>query len=153
MTTQHLQTLSVTPTEQQAADALAHAVVRHLNHGAEQLPHDISQRLKAARSLALEKRRQSLVAAQNWQAQANGASASLTLTGGPSGLWRWLRPMGATAAFLLLMATWVAMDQWKADDYAQEVADVDTQILTGELPPSAYTDPGFAQFLRNNQSQ
>lgn len=153
MTTEHLQTFSATPSQEQATDAIAHAVVRHLNQGAEQLPHDISQRLKAARSLALEKRRQSLAAVQVWQTQTQGTTASLTLSGGPSNFWRWVRPFGATVAFLLVMATWVAMDQWKANDYAQEVADVDTQILTGELPPSAYTDPGFAQFLRNNQSR
>ncbi|MGI9133334.1 MAG: DUF3619 family protein, partial [Rhodoferax sp.] len=30
---------------------------------------------------------------------------------------------------------------------AREVAEVDAELLTDELPPSAYTDPGFAQFL------
>jgi hypothetical protein len=33
-------------------------------------------------------------------------------------------------------------------DRAHELAEVDTEILTGDLPPSAYTDPGFAQFLK-----
>jgi hypothetical protein len=31
---------------------------------------------------------------------------------------------------------------------AQELAEVDTAILTDELPPNAYTDAGFAQFLK-----
>ena len=30
-----------------------------------------------------------------------------------------------------------------------EVAEVDAAILTDDLPPSAYTDPGFAQFLKS----
>jgi hypothetical protein len=25
---------------------------------------------------------------------------------------------------------------------------VDSALLTGDLPPAAYTDPGFAQFLK-----
>ena len=28
-------------------------------------------------------------------------------------------------------------------------ADVDVELLTAELPPVAYTDPGFVQFLRS----
>jgi hypothetical protein len=36
-------------------------------------------------------------------------------------------------------------DQYRAD----ELADVDLELLTAELPPVAYTDPGFVQFLRS----
>ncbi|MBC7727039.1 MAG: DUF3619 family protein, partial [Microbacteriaceae bacterium] len=35
------------------------------------------------------------------------------------------------------------------DHRASEVAEVDAAILTDDLPPSAYADPGFAQFLRS----
>jgi hypothetical protein len=35
-------------------------------------------------------------------------------------------------------------DQYRAD----ELADVDVELLTDELPPAAYTDPGFIEFLR-----
>jgi len=31
---------------------------------------------------------------------------------------------------------------------AHEIAEVDTELLTGDLPPVAYTDPGFAQYLK-----
>jgi len=30
-----------------------------------------------------------------------------------------------------------------------EIADVDTELLTDDLPPAAYTDPGFTQYLRS----
>jgi hypothetical protein len=31
---------------------------------------------------------------------------------------------------------------------AFELAEVDAEILTSELPPTAFTDPGFLQFLK-----
>jgi hypothetical protein len=36
---------------------------------------------------------------------------------------------------------------------SNELAEIDVEILTGELPPAAYTDPGFAQFLRVNHGE
>jgi hypothetical protein len=35
------------------------------------------------------------------------------------------------------------------DDRANELAEVDAALLTDDLPPSAYADPGFLQFLKN----
>jgi hypothetical protein len=32
---------------------------------------------------------------------------------------------------------------------ASEIADVDAELLTSELPTTAYTDPGFAQYLKH----
>jgi hypothetical protein len=35
------------------------------------------------------------------------------------------------------------------DEYrANEVAEVDSALLTDDLPPTAYTDPGFVHFLK-----
>ena len=34
------------------------------------------------------------------------------------------------------------------DRRASEVAEVDAALLTDDLPPAAYADPGFTQFLR-----
>jgi len=34
------------------------------------------------------------------------------------------------------------------DDRANELAEVDSALLTDDLPPSAYADPGFLQFLK-----
>jgi hypothetical protein len=35
------------------------------------------------------------------------------------------------------------------DDRANELAEVDSALLIDDLPPSAYADPGFLQFLKN----
>jgi hypothetical protein len=34
------------------------------------------------------------------------------------------------------------------DQFTQEVAAIDTLMLTDTVPPTAYTDPGFVMFLR-----
>jgi hypothetical protein len=43
-----------------------------------------------------------------------------------------------------LMGIGTLQDQMRAS----EVAAVDTELLTGDLPTAAYTDPGFAQYLQ-----
>ena len=35
------------------------------------------------------------------------------------------------------------------DDRANELAEIDSALLVDDLPPSAYADPGFLQFLKN----
>jgi hypothetical protein len=47
-----------------------------------------------------------------------------------------------------LLAGLLGIGILQEDQRAQELAEVDTAILTDELPPSAYTDAGFAQFLK-----
>ena len=44
----------------------------------------------------------------------------------------------------------MAIELIQDDFWADEVASVDAELLTDELPPSAYTDPGFAQYLRSS---
>ena len=103
------------------------------------LPHDIAERLRAARVRAVAARRISSV-----QVQANG---TLTLGGGRDGL----NPLGWLASALPLVALVVGLVTIKHlqdERRALELADIDTALLTDDLPPSAYTDPGFMRFLK-----
>jgi hypothetical protein len=52
-------------------------------------------------------------------------------------------PLIALAAGLILIHA--VQNEWRAS----EVAEVDAALLTDDLPPSAYADPGFAQFLKS----
>ena len=36
----------------------------------------------------------------------------------------------------------------QADEGANEMAEYDATLLADELPPTAYTDPGFTQYLK-----
>ena len=42
----------------------------------------------------------------------------------------------------------VAQTEVQYDYRANEVAEVDSALLTDDLPPHAYTDPGFLHFLK-----
>jgi hypothetical protein len=55
---------------------------------------------------------------------------------------------------LLLMVTGlIAIDQWTARERVLAAADIDAQLLTDSLPPTAYSDPGFVEYLRTAPPQ
>ena len=132
-------------------DAFARKVVSHLSAAADDLPHDISERLKVARAQALANRRVAkTVVAQ--ESSVSVAGNTLMLHGGKDnqGLWGWL---GSVVPLVALIAGLLTIAVIQDDMRASEVAAVDAELLTDELPPAAYTDPGFLQFLRSNQAE
>lgn len=128
-------------------DQLGREIAIRLHDGAETLPHDITERLKVARLQALARRKVSkpkLVAGISSQ----GNALALHLNGDNRSLWNRvasLLPLLALIVGLLIIDA--AQEQWGA----QELADIDTELLTDDLPPSAYTDPGFVHFLSTKQ--
>lgn len=130
-------------------DDLGRAITERLQEASLQLPHDVSERLKAARMLALDKRRQAQVRLAS-AVVTSGSAAALQLGDGLRGKWRLI---GAWLPLLALVAGLVTIDFVQDDFRAQEIADVDVELLTDDLPPDAFTDPGFAQFLRLNRSE
>jgi hypothetical protein len=56
--------------------------------------------------------------------------------------------VAAFVPLLALVAGLMAVYVLEADNRAQELADIDAALLTDDLPPVAYTDSGFAQFLK-----
>jgi hypothetical protein len=55
----------------------------------------------------------------------------------------------ASALPLLALVVGLMTIQWvQQDNVTSEIAAIDSALLTDELPPDAYTDAGFAQFLK-----
>jgi len=131
-------------------ETFAKAVVARLDEGAASLPHDISERLKVARMQALGKRKFVADTAVAQIVSQQGAQASLQVGSGLRNFWMQL---GSWLPLLVLVSGMVVIELAQDDWTAQEIADVDTELLTDALPPAAYTDPGFAQFLRSNQDK
>ena len=122
-------------------------IAARLSEGTRELPHDISERLKVARMQALSKRKVIRLQTAS-DAAVNGNTMSLHLGGADDGIWIKIAsvlPLIALVAGLLTIA--VIAD----DNRANDIASIDSELLTDELPPDAYTDPGFAQFLRMNK--
>lgn len=102
------------------------------------VPRDVSERLRFAREQALARARD-LRRTAEFTATSGGG---LVLGGGWWPRFATALPMLALAAGLL----WVQVQQ--NDDQASEAADIDAALLTDDLPPSAYADAGFAEFLK-----
>jgi hypothetical protein len=60
--------------------------------------------------------------------------------------------VGSVLPLLALVAGLVAIDYAQDSYRAKELADVDVELLTDDLPPAAFTDPGFVQYLRTTRT-
>lgn len=119
--------------------------VSYLSAGAAELPHDISERLRVARLQAVSKRK---VARLEPAVQVLGAGGSATLGWGTGDSVSWWARIGSVVPLIALVVGLLAINSIQNDNRAQEIAEVDAAILTDELPPAAFADPGFVQFLK-----
>lgn len=127
-------------------------VAARLGESARNLHPDIAERLRVAREQALDVARQrkpDVVAAPAGGAMASGSS--LVLGGGPGeglfGSW-WMR-LGALLPLVVLVVGLVVIQRVTEVEDAEQLAQLDTELLSDSLPPGAYADPGFSEFLRS----
>jgi hypothetical protein len=121
-------------------------VAARLSQGTAGLPYDVSERLRAARMQALAKRKR--VAGLRAAAAVSTSGGAATLTGDEEfSFWQ----LAASALpILALVAGLVFIHIVQNESRANEVAEVDAALLTDDLPPAAYADPGFIQFLKQS---
>jgi hypothetical protein len=118
----------------------------YLSAGAAELPHDISERLRVARAQAISKRKVVRLGPAV-QVVGYGGSAVLGWGGGVS----WWARIGSIVPLIALVVGLLAINSIQNDNRAQEVAEVDAALLTDELPPAAFADSGFVQFLKTSR--
>jgi hypothetical protein len=123
-------------------------IAARLNSASLDLPHDISERLRAARTRAVAARlkTQTRVQTSTGVVQQNGAA--LLNFGGDEGLNIWSR-LASLLPLIALVAGLALIQNIMDDDRANELAEIDSALLVDDLPPAAYADPGFLQFLKN----
>jgi hypothetical protein len=135
-------------------DQFAKALIARLDTGTTDVSHDISERLRFARQRALDAHLAlQTQTAPAWQAQSQ-ASGSFALGGAGGhnaqggfnfdsfGKWSSLLPL------LALLTGLFAINHFQAEMRAKDVAAIDSALLTDDLPPAAYADQGFGQFLK-----
>lgn len=113
------------------------------------LPHDISERLRIARQQAMVQRKPVLQSrlASRLHTQGNG-----TLAASPDeGLNLW-SILGSALPLLVLVVGLMLIHTFEEEHVAAELAAIDSALLTDELPPDAYTDAGFIQFLKQGSA-
>ncbi|MDP3796104.1 MAG: DUF3619 family protein [Polaromonas sp.] len=118
----------------------------YLSSGAADLPYDISERLRAARAQAISQRK--IAKAETAGNVVNaGGGAALTWGSSDDGLNWWSR-IASVLPLIALVVGLLVINSIQDDNRAQELAEVDVALLTDELPPDAFADPGFVQFLK-----
>jgi hypothetical protein len=116
----------------------------HLNAQADGLPPDVQERLRFARQQALARAREARGAAVAGAVGVSSAGALLLGSFVP-----WLQRAASVLPLLLLIGGLLLIQQWSSRERVLAAAEVDTLLLADTLPPSAYGDPGFAEFLRS----
>jgi len=124
-------------------------VASRLSDSLDVLPYEISERLRAARMQALGKRK--IAVAQTVHNIVHlGGGSSLTFGSNHPKWWGRLATLGP---LLLLVVGLIAINLIQDDNHIKEIADIDSALLTDDLPPTAYADPGFVHFLKISSSQ
>lgn len=140
-----------TPSQEAAAERFARRVSARLTDGSQDLPYDISERLRASRMQALAKRKvlapvRATATASAPVVLANGRAATMGGSGNEGNNW-WNALVSAVPLIALVVGLFF-INAVQDEFGANEIAEVDAALLTDELPPEAYSDPGFVQFLK-----
>ena len=117
-----------------------------LSKRAEVVPHDVAERLRFAREQAVSRARAARRAVPS-AVTVVGISARGAATLGSFVPW-WQRA-ASVLPLLVLVFGLLAIDRWSVREQTLAAADIDAQLLSDDLPPAAYSDPGFAEFLRS----
>ena len=113
---------------------------------AERLPHDVTARLRFAREQALARAREARLASPEGAAVVSMPGAGVLLLGSFS---PWLQRAASVLPLLVLLGGLMLIEQWSTRERVLAAAEIDTLLLVDALPPTAYSDPGFAEFLRS----
>lgn len=138
-----------------AADTFARRVAVRLSEGNADLSYDITERLRAARMQALAQRKRPVTQSARQPAVARQLStqgSSATLSGWGSEGGNWWRALVSAVPLTALVVGLVFVNMTQDETVATEIAEVDAALLTDDLPPSAYADPGFLQFLKTSNT-
>ena len=137
-----------TSTSLAALDALqsrfALRVTTRLTERADALGGDVGERLRFARERALERGR----AVRSAEATSRvGVTSSGAAVLGRS-CWGWWLRIGAVAPVFALVAGLFFIQAWQDKAQISVAAEIDAALLADDLPPKAYSDAGFAEFLK-----
>lgn len=130
---------------QRQADQFGRAVAMRLSAGTAEMPYEVRERLRAARVRALEARKKPAAAPV---IVGRGGSATLAL-----GERTWFNRIASILPLVVLACGLVLIHTFQSDRRASELAEVDAALLTDDLPPAAYADPGFVQFLKSGRAE
>lgn len=124
-------------------DRFAYSIRQALNRGLPDISPATSRRLEAARHQALARQKQAV------------PQLSLAAAGHGGGI-----HFGSAAPYLkqalailaLLLGMWIAF-YWHSHQYIAELEEVDSALLADDLPPEAFLDQGFVEWLNDSSEE
>jgi len=126
-------------------ERFARRIAAVLSAHAERSAPDVDERLRFAREQALQRARAtSATAAADAQLVARATAA---LRGGDGSSLAWLR-LASVLPLVALLAGLLLIQRWNTQAQIAAAAEIDAELLSDSLPPQAYRDPGFAEFLK-----
>jgi hypothetical protein len=123
----------------------AFRLASRLSEAAVQTPADVQERLRFARERALERAREGRAATAPTAVQVLGST--LALSGGPERSPWWMR-VASVLPLVVLLAGLTLIQHRYARVQIEAAAEIDAEILSDAVPPVAYSDPGFAEYLK-----
>ncbi len=127
-------------------DRYGYRVRQALNHGLKDIPPAASRRLEAARHLALSKQKQAAPQVA-FATAGNFAFDDFSGTGGPM---PYLKQ--GLAILALLLGMWLSF-YWHSVQYVTELEEVDSALLADDIPPEAFMDDDFIEWLKDDSSE
>jgi hypothetical protein len=119
-------------------------VTARLSERSQDLGADVTERLRFARERALERARATRSAEA---APKQGVTRAGALIMGLAGSGWWFKAASVLPALALVVGL-VLIQRWQDNAQVSVAAEVDTALLSDDLPPKAYSDAGFAEFLK-----
>ena len=138
------------PAELDALEArMAFRLTAGLTERMADLSPDVTERLRFAREQALARARaaRAATAAKPEVAVASGATLTLGRGAGGSGSGWWVQ-VAALIPLIALVGGLVLIQRMHDRSQIAAAAEIDASLLADDLPPSAYSDPGFVEFLK-----
>lgn len=120
-----------------------------LTERSEALPQDVSERLRFAREQAMARARVARAARPETAAVLIQQGSSLAL-GGPGRGGRWLK-LASLMPLLLLVGGLLLIQHSQWYQQITATAEMDAALLSDKLPPAAYGDPGFSEYLSDDE--
>jgi hypothetical protein len=126
---------------------LAYKLRHALNENLDALPASTTERLAAARALALSRKKADAPAGQGKASRF--FDLGFHLSGAGLGLGR----LGVAIPLLALVFGLGGLYQYEQQQRIAELAELDAAVLADELPLTAYLDHGFNAYLESQQRQ
>lgn len=133
------------PSASSAQDLLGKRIAKMLDDNTD-LSYEVTERLRAARTRALSLRR--IAQPQLQTAQEIQTQNGFALLKFPSQIQWFFQTFGSLIPLLGLVAGLILINEFHNDQSALELAEIDSALLTDDLPPNAYTDPSFLDYLK-----